>query len=114
MWVSAFLGTGPGHSRELGAAERHRKVSSGQISQYNGDLPGPSLLPLVLQLQLTALFSRCVLWLWDSRVTVQTSQGALFSMPVANQGHHIPSTTSLLDISLTGSSPVGTGYNPFF
>lgn len=94
MWLSAFLGTGPGHSRELGAAGRHRKVSSGQIPQYTGDLPGPSLLFLVLQLQLTALFSRCVLWFWDSRVTAQTSQGALFSRPVAKPGpshslHHI-------------------------
>lgn len=57
---SAFLGTGPGHSRELGAAERHRKVGRGQISTYIGDLPGPSLLPLVLQLQLTAHCSKCV------------------------------------------------------
>lgn len=74
--VSALLGTGPGHSRELGAAERHRKAGRGQIPQHIGDLPGPSLLPLVLQLQLTALLSKCVLWLWDSRVTAQTAQGA--------------------------------------
>lgn len=57
MWVSAFLGTGPGHSRELGAAERHRKVRSGHIPLHSGDLLGPSLLPLVSQLQLTALFT---------------------------------------------------------
>lgn len=75
---SAFLETGPGHSRELGAAERHRNVGRGQIPWYIGDLPGPSLLPLVLQLQLTALCSSCVLCLWDSRVTAQTSLGALF------------------------------------
>lgn len=37
-----------------------RKVGRGQISTYIGDLPGPSLLPLVLQLQLTAHCSKCV------------------------------------------------------
>lgn len=115
MGMSAFLGTGPGHSRELGAAERHRKVSRGQIPQYIGDLPRPPLLPLVLQLQLTAHFSRCVLCLWDSRVTAQTPQGALF-LHACGQARAItfpPPQLCLSPAPPDRSSPVGTGCNPF-
>lgn len=115
MGVSAFLGTGPGHSRELRAAERHRRVSRTQIPQYTGDLPGPPLLPLVLQLQLTAHFSKCVLCLWDSRVTAQTPQGALF-LHACGQARAItfpPLQLCLSPAPPDGSSSVGTRHNPF-
>lgn len=50
------------------AAGGCRKALKGQqgpnIAQYIDDLPGPSLLPLVLQLQLAVHITGCILQLW--------------------------------------------------
>lgn len=80
-WGQAQCAAGAGTT-----ARGCRKALKGQQgpnpAQDIDDLPGPSHLPLVLQLQLAALFIRCILLLWGRGVTVPgPAQGHLSKDP---------------------------------